>query len=90
MPRKVASTGLMVDGDLVWEVRAWSPRHRRARKLSLLMPVLAGEPQPVRMFQTSNGLLKEFNAMTLQRYMNIRQTVETGKRRPFAQISFSG
>ena len=89
-PSVVGSTGLMIEGEMLWNVKAASPRHKRARRLTLVMPVIAGEPQAISVFKTAAGQDIAFKTPELERYMRIRQTVVTGKRPPGIMIAYAG
>ena len=90
VPRSVGSTGLMIEGEMLWNVKAASPRHKRARRLTLVMPVVAGEPQVITVFKTAAGQDVAFKTPELERYLRIRQTVVTGKRPPGIMIAYAG
>lgn len=90
VPRHVGPTGMLIEGELVWNVKVSSQRHKRARRMTLVMPVLAGEPQEISTFKTANGQELQFTKIAVENYMKIRHNTSMGRRYPLAQLSFSG
>lgn len=86
----VSPEGLMITGELIWQVRAFCPRNRRTRSITLHMPVIAGDPQKVASFRDSSGLEYPFSRDQLNKIMGVRDKTRPGKRRSNVMISYSG
>jgi len=90
VPRHVGPSGMMIEGELRWNVQAHSVRHKRGRRMQLIMPVIAGEPQHIHMFKSAGGEPHRFATQDVQHYLHIRQETRTGRRPNPVTMAFSG
>jgi hypothetical protein len=66
-------SGVMVEGSLIWHARFASHAHRRRAMVQLIMPVIAGEPQPMVEVVTSLGQRVAFTSQALDEVMHVRR-----------------
>jgi hypothetical protein len=90
VPRHIGPSGMMIEGELRWNVQAHSIRHKRGRRMQLIMPVIAGEPQHIHMFKSASGESHRFATQDLQHYLHIRQDTRTGRAPNPVTMAFTG
>lgn len=79
---KVGATGTLLEGSVTWSVRFTSSLHRRQATLSLVMPVIAGEPHAPTEIHTPDGRNLPFNQASVEQALNLKEHAVPGKRNP--------